>query len=68
MWGLHKMSKACRMCHMIHYKTANICTNCKTQDLSSEYTGEIFIIDPDKSDVAQRMKISKKGHYALRVR
>jgi len=62
------MSKACRVCHLIHEKTASMCTNCKTQDLSSEYTGEIFIINPEESDVAKRMKISKSGHYALRVR
>jgi DNA-directed RNA polymerase subunit E" len=53
---------------MIHEKTASMCTNCKTQDLSSEYTGEIFIINPEESEVAKRMKISKNGHYALRVR
>jgi RNA polymerase subunit RPABC4/transcription elongation factor Spt4 len=49
-------------------KTASICPNCKTQDISSEYTGEIFILKPEESDVAKRMKIYKKGHYALRVR
>ena len=62
------MSKACRVCHLIVEKTANMCPNCKTQDLSSEYTGEIFIVNPEGSEVAQRMKINKKGHYALRVR
>ena len=62
------MSKACRICHLIVEKTANMCPNCKTQDLSSEYTGEVFILNPGDSDVAKRMKISKKGHYALRVR
>ncbi len=62
------MSKACRVCHLIVEKTANMCPNCKTQDLSSEYTGEIFILNPEDSDVAERMKINKKGHYALRVR
>ncbi len=62
------MSKACRVCHLIAEKTANMCQNCKTQDLSSEYTGEIFILNPEDSEVSQRMKINKKGHYALRVR
>ncbi|MHA1225056.1 MAG: transcription elongation factor subunit Spt4 [Candidatus Heimdallarchaeaceae archaeon] len=62
------MSKACRVCHLIVEKTANMCPNCKTQDLSSEYTGEIFILDPESSDVAHKMKINKAGHYALRVR
>ena len=62
------MSKACRVCHMIMEKTASICPSCKTQDISSEFVGEIFILRPEESDVAKRMKIDKKGHYALRVR
>ena len=62
------MSKACRVCHLIMEKTVSICPNCKTQDISSEFTGEIFILNPEASDVAKRMKINKKGHYALRVR
>jgi RNA polymerase subunit RPABC4/transcription elongation factor Spt4 len=49
-------------------KTASICPSCKTQDISSEFIGEIFILKPEESDVAKRMKIDKKGHYALRVR
>jgi DNA-directed RNA polymerase subunit E" len=45
-----------------------MCPICNTQDLSNEYTGEVFIIDNENSDVAKKIKIGKKGHYALRVR
>ncbi|MHA1687386.1 MAG: transcription elongation factor subunit Spt4 [Candidatus Heimdallarchaeaceae archaeon] len=62
------MSKACRMCHLILPKTQNICPNCKTKDLSSDYTGEVIIIDPEHSEIAAKIKISKPGRYALRVR
>lgn len=62
------MAKACRRCHLIVDKNSNMCPICNTQDLSNEYTGEVFIIDSENSDVAKKIKIGKKGHYALRVR
>jgi len=62
------MSKACRVCHRIVPKTANMCPDCKTQDLSTDYTGEVIILDPENSEIAKRIKITKKGRYALRVR
>ena len=60
--------KACRVCHLIVEKTVSVCPNCKTQDLSYEYTGEVFILDVTDSEIAERMKIAKPGRYALRVR
>ena len=49
------MSKACRVCHHIVEKTANICPSCKTHDLSSVFTVEIFFLIPEDSEVSQRM-------------
>ncbi len=62
------MPKACRVCHMILDDDVSTCPNCKVQDLSSEYTGEVFIINAEKSDIAKRVNISTPGRYALRVR
>ena len=62
------LAKACRMCHLIVDKTASMCPNCRTQDLSYEYTGEVFILNVEESEIAQKMKIKKPGRYALRVR
>ncbi len=58
--------KACRVCHMI--SNGPICPNCKSTNLSDDWTGVIIVIDPTNSQIAQKMKISAPGKYALRVR
>ena len=58
--------KACINCHMIVY--GNICPNCKSTTLSDDFTGILFIIDPEISEIAKKSGISKPGKYALKVR
>jgi len=62
------MAKACRVCHIIVEDNVNICPHCRVQDLSSEYTGEVFILNIEGSEIAKRMNITTPGRYALRVR
>jgi len=45
-----------------------MCPNCKSTNLSDDYSGIIIIFDPEGSAIARLMKVSKKGKYALRVR
>lgn len=58
--------KACRECNSITAEPA--CPNCKATSLSDDFSGLVIILDPQNSVIAQAMKISKKGRYALRVR
>lgn len=58
--------KACRDCHYITTETA--CPNCKSSNLSDDFTGLIIIFDLEGSAITQAMKAKKKGRYALRVR
>ena len=58
--------KACPDCHLIFVGSA--CPNCKATSLSDDFSGLVIIFDPQGSAIAQAMKITKKGRYALRVR
>jgi DNA-directed RNA polymerase subunit E" len=60
--------KACRECHLISYSSVSICPNCNASNLSDDFSGVVVIIDPEGSAIARAMKVTKKGHYALRVR
>ena len=60
------VEQACKNCHFI--TSANICPNCKKSSLSSDWTGEIIIVDIEKSQIAKKVGITKPGRYALRVR
>lgn len=60
--------KACKNCHLITKKSENQCPKCKTHTLSDDYNGEIIIIRPHESIIAEYLKVRVPGKYALRVR
>ncbi|MCP8304133.1 MAG: DNA-directed RNA polymerase, subunit E'' [archaeon] len=56
---------ACRKCKTL--TTDRICPNCKSKDLSPDWSGLIIIEDVDRSLVAKTLDISRPGRYALKV-
>jgi len=58
--------KACKNCRFI--SNGPICPNCKSNNLSDDWSGLVVIIDPSASEVAKRMGIIAAGRFALRVR
>jgi DNA-directed RNA polymerase subunit E" len=56
---------ACRKCKSL--ASGKICPTCNSTDLSKDWAGLIIILDPEKSEVAKSLNISKSGKYALRV-
>jgi DNA-directed RNA polymerase subunit E" len=58
--------KACKNCRFI--SNGPICPNCKSNNLSDDWSGLVVILDPSTSEVAKRMGIKAVGRYALRVR
>jgi DNA-directed RNA polymerase subunit E" len=60
------MSRACRDCKLISQEPA--CPNCKGTDLSDDYSGLLIVLDPESSQLAQKMEIKSEGRYALKIR
>lgn len=60
------VDKACRNCHMV--TDGNVCPECKSTDLSDDFSGVVIILDPESSKIAKLMNINKKGRYAVRIR
>ena len=58
--------KACTNCHFITKE--NVCTKCKSTNLSEDFSGIVVMFDPANSSIAKTMKIKEKGRYALKVR
>ncbi len=58
--------KACKNCRYI--SNGPVCPNCKSTNLSDDWTGLAIIIDPERSEIARKMKIKTPGRYAVRVR
>lgn len=59
--------RACKTCHLIT-KNESICPKCKTHTLSDDWNGEVVILKPKESIIADYIKIGVPGKYALRVR
>ncbi|WXG42871.1 MAG: transcription elongation factor subunit Spt4 [Promethearchaeati archaeon SRVP18_Atabeyarchaeia-1] len=61
--------KACRNCNLIVSGTAKrSCENCKSSDFSTDYQGLVIIIDPERSMIAKKLDVTRKGWYAIKVR
>ena len=58
--------KACRVCKIVTEQ--NSCPICKGSELSEDFSGFVIILDPAKSQLANRMKIKEAGQYALKIR
>ena len=58
--------KACRDCNLITEKST--CPNCGGKSLSNDWTGYVVVREPENSEIAKRLGITKKGKYALKVK
>ena len=58
--------KACKKCKLV--VTGSECPNCKSTSFSTNWQGRIYIIDSNKSEIAEKINIKTKGEYAIKVR
>jgi len=57
--------KACKNCKLIY--EGESCPSCGKKEFSDSFKGKVEIIDPEKSEMAQRLKVNKKGVYAIKL-
>ncbi len=61
--------KACRRCRTInHDKNNPRCERCNSTDLTVDFSGVVYIIDPETSEIAKKLQIEEPGEYALKIR
>lgn len=60
------VERACRRCHFITEE--KVCPNCGSTDLSEDFSGFVFVFNPEESAIARILKIMKRGRYAIKVR
>ncbi|MEM3399935.1 MAG: transcription elongation factor subunit Spt4 [Candidatus Micrarchaeia archaeon] len=60
-------AKACKKCHLI--VMGNECPACGSgSKLSEKWSGYVFIIDPEKSELAKKIGATAPGKYAIKVK
>ena len=57
--------KACKNCKLIY--EGDQCPNCGRKETSDTFKGKVEIVNPEKSELAQKLKITKKGIYAIKL-
>lgn len=57
---------ACRDCHRV--TRDEVCPACGSDSLSDDWAGYVVIIDPEESEIAEKMEVELAGSYALKVR
>jgi len=57
--------KVCSKCKL--FVEGSECPLCKGNQFSTNWKGRLYIVDPKKSQIAQKISISNKGEYAIKV-
>lgn len=58
--------KACLNCKAIYF--GNKCPQCGKTPSSDSFKGKIYIFNPEKSELANRLEIAKKGEFAIKTK
>ena len=59
--------KACKICNQI-YEDGNKCPKCDSKEFTENFKGKIVVINPEKSVIAEKLKIKSKGNFAIKTR
>ena len=60
--------KACKTCRTVY--EGSKCTGCgaSSSDSTNAFKGKVVVLDPEKSKIAKKLKIEKKGVFAIKLR
>ena len=59
--------KACKRCKALAPLNTTECSLCGSTDFSEEWSGMVVIIDPEGSQIARSLGITKPGRYAIKI-
>lgn len=60
------VKRVCRHCKIVVDK--DVCPICKNADFVDSWKGRIFILDAEKSEIAQKLALKVNGEYAIKTR
>ncbi|PIN90690.1 DNA-directed RNA polymerase subunit E'' [Candidatus Pacearchaeota archaeon CG10_big_fil_rev_8_21_14_0_10_32_14] len=58
--------KACKICNKIY--DGEKCPNCDSKESTDTIKGRIIILNPEKSEIANKLKLKNKGEFAIKTR
>jgi DNA-directed RNA polymerase subunit E" len=58
--------KACKLCKTIY--EGEKCPKCDSKESTEGFKGKIALLNPEKSEIAQKINIKEKGIFAIKVK
>ncbi|MFW6283148.1 MAG: transcription elongation factor subunit Spt4 [Minisyncoccales bacterium] len=58
--------KACKYCAIVYDEEK--CPKCGSKESTDSFKGKINIVDPEKSEIAQKLNIKEKGTFAIKIK
>ncbi len=58
--------KACKVCNRIY--EGDKCPQCESKESTDNFKGRAVILNPEKSEIANKLNIKNKGTYAIKAR
>jgi len=59
--------KACKNCRLIVNEEKQ-CPACQSQELTEKFSGQLVVLDPEKSEIGKKLEIKAPGRYAIKIR
>jgi len=59
--------KACKLCRTI-VEEGDKCPSCGSKELTEGFKGRIEVLNPEKSEMAQKLNLKEKGNFAIKAR
>ena len=59
--------RACKICKAV-YEGKEKCPRCDSKEYTETIKGRIFVINPEKSELAPKLGIKEKGEFAIKTR
>jgi len=58
--------KACKVCNKIY--EGDKCPKCESKESTESYKGRVVVLNPEKSEIANKLNIKDKGNFAIKTR
>ena len=58
--------KACKLCKTIF--EGEKCPRCDSRESTESFKGRMAVLNPEKSEIAQKLNIKDKGNFAFKVK
>jgi DNA-directed RNA polymerase subunit E" len=58
--------KACKICNTIY--EGEKCPKCGSKESTESFKGRIILLQPEKSEIAPKLKLKDKGNFAIKTK